>query len=276
MLRVLVLTLLMPCFAFAQSEVDEAALADIRGELSAMAGEIEGLRALLLSEGGQGGEATPGAGPALLQIGQLEERIQALTGDLEQLRFQIAQIVADATNRFGDLEFRLTELEGGDISTLGNTPTLGGTQIAVATPTPTTNGDNGTAVSVAVGEEADFDAAQAAFEAEDMAQAAALYTAFVETYPGGPFSVEALHKRGLALSAIGQHKAAARSYLDAFTAAPNGTLAPLALMGVGEELAKLGRTVQACSTLQEVVLRYPQTDAAQSAAQTRAGLACEG
>ena len=65
---------------------------------------------------------------------------------------------------------------------------------------------------------------------------------------------------------------AARAYLDAFTAAPSGAIAPAALMALGRSLGRLGQTEEACLTLAEVGTRYPG-DAAVAAAEAAIGLA---
>ena len=42
--------------------------------------------------------------------------MQRLTSKSEELENRINRIVSDGTTRIGDLEFRLVELEGGDVS----------------------------------------------------------------------------------------------------------------------------------------------------------------
>jgi hypothetical protein len=59
-------------------------------------------------------------------VNSIEAELSRLTARTEELSNRIDRIVADGTNRIGDLEFRLVELEGGDVSRLGETSTLGG------------------------------------------------------------------------------------------------------------------------------------------------------
>ena len=56
----------------------------------------------------------------------MESELQRLTSKTEELENRVNRIVADGTRRIGDLEFRLVELEGGDVGALGQTSTLGG------------------------------------------------------------------------------------------------------------------------------------------------------
>jgi hypothetical protein len=108
--------------AFAQSQ-DET-LADIRQELTVLYVEIQKLKRELSTTGGAG--PLEAGGSALQRLDAIEAEVQRLTSKTEQMEHRIDQVVRDGTNRIGDLEFRLVELEGGDLSKLGDTPTLGG------------------------------------------------------------------------------------------------------------------------------------------------------
>src|SRR6056297_3453176 len=172
-------------------------LADIRQGLAALSGEIRALERELAATGGggdRGGGAAAGAG-TLQRVDAIEAELQRLTGLTEELQFRIEAIVRDGTNRIGDLEFRLCELEPGcDIGALGATPPLGGDAGAEAVPpapaAPAPPDGGRAAPQLAVGEQAGFDAGVAAFEAGEWAEAADLFAAHVETYPGGPLSAE--------------------------------------------------------------------------------------
>ncbi len=112
--------------ASAQSP-DDQTLADIRQELSVLYVEVQRLRREL-STTGSPQIALPSGG--LERLDALEAELARLTEKTERLEFRIDQIVTDGTNRIGDLEFRLVELEGGDLSQLGETSTLGGCRCA--------------------------------------------------------------------------------------------------------------------------------------------------
>lgn len=265
--RLLVLALLLaPAAAGAQT------LADIRQQLSTLFAEIQSLRSELNTTGFP--EPNLAGNTALERLDALEAQVQRLTSRTEELDYRINRVVTDGTNRIGDLEFRLCELEEGcDIGALGETPSLGGVdieaQIPVPQPPPATGGPD-----LAVGEQADFDAAKAMYDAGDHAGAAAAFEAFVATYPGGALSSEALYWRGQALEAQGDAAAAARAYLNAFSGDPDGAVAPDALFKLGQTLASLGQTQDACLTLGEVGVRFPGTVAEGQAQALMASLAC--
>lgn len=257
--------------AFAVPAAAQQTVADVRAELGVLDGQIQQLRNELVKTGAARGLPSDPA-TALTRLDQLEAELRRLTDRVDVLTNDIRRIVDDASNKAGDLEFRVTELEGGDTSILPATPEpLGGgitgprpRPVAASVAPPQTG-------ELAVSEQADFDAAKAAADSGDNARAAALFGKFLEDYPGGPLSSEAQFRRGEALSATADWRGAAHSFLDAFSGAPQGPLAPLALFRLADSLKQLGNVDEACLTLTEVVSRYPgSAEAAEAPAQRQA------
>jgi tol-pal system protein YbgF len=251
---------------------DAETLADVRQELTTLFVEVQKLKRELSTTGG--GSVNAGGGSVLDRVNAMESELQRLTAKSEQLENRINRIVADGTNRIGDLEFRLVELEGGDLSTLGTTTTLGGDeQTSVSTPltAPATPTDQ---ASLAVGEAADFKRAQEALASSDFRTAADLFAAFNQTYPGGPLAAEADLRRGQALAGFGDTREAARAFLSGFSADPVGPIAPEALFELGRALGQLGQTQEACVTLSEVELRFPQSAVVTQANDQRRNIGC--
>lgn len=245
-------------------------LADIRQDLAVLYVDIQRLRTELSTTGASAGAGT--AGTALQRIDAIEARLQRMTAQTEDLQFRVDRVVREGTNRVGDLEFRLCELEAAcDISSLGDTPTLGGDVPTTGPAAPLPQNDT---AQLAVGEQADFDRAKAAFDAGNAADAATMLATFVDTYPVGGLTTEAKYLRGEALKSLGQTADSARAYLDAFSGAPNGTRAPDALFGLGIALNDLGQQNEACVTLSEVSARFAGTAAAADAASARASFGC--
>lgn len=250
-------------------------LADIRQELSVLFVELQRLQRELNTTGGAQG--TGAGGTVLARVDAIEAELRRLTGLTEQLDLRINTVVRDGTNRVGDLEFRLCELEPDcDIGSLGETPNLGGVDLGGAgsgfvAPAPPADTSG---MSLAVAEQDDFDRARAALEEGDNALAAQLFEAFTQTYPGGPLSSEAHYLRGQAEARQNAWSRAARAYLDAFTADPAATRAPDALLNLGLSLNQLGQADEACLTLAEVGLRYPDSPAVGQAEAARASIGC--
>jgi len=249
-------------------------LADIRQELSVLYVEIQRLRGELNTTGGVQGSG--GGGTVLTRVDTIEAELRRLTGLTEDLQIRIDRVVTDGTNRIGDLEFRLCELEPDcDVGSLGETPSLGGVDVqqgsaSMAPLAPSVPGG----ANMAVAEQSDFDRARDAFESGDYANAAQLFETFTQTYPGGPMSAEAHFLRGQAEAQQGAWSRAARAYLDAFTADPEGPRGPASLFRLGSALGQLGQTDEACMTLGEVGVRYPSDPASVEASAERARLGC--
>jgi tol-pal system protein YbgF len=248
-------------------------LADIQAELTVLNGQIEQLRNELVRSGAAGGLPVDAA-TALTRLDQLEAELRRLTDRVDVLTNDVIRITEDASNRVGDIEFRLTELEGGDTSVRPEPSLLGG---GVTRPRPrpiapavAPEGSGALAVS----EQGDFDAAVAAAESGDNARAATLFSEFLQDYPGGPLTTEAQYRRGEALAATEDWRGAARSFLDAFSGAPQDPQAPNALFQLAVSLGKLGQVSEACLTLTEVDTRYPGSAVAGDVAVERQALAC--
>jgi len=244
-------------------------LADIRQELSVLFVELQALKR---EQSTTGAPQITLPDSALDRLNTLEQELSRLTAKTEELEFRIDRIVRDGTNRIGDLEFRLVELEGGDLSQLGDTTTLGGDDLpAPASPGPTPPPET---PELAVAEQTDFDAAQALLDDGDAAGAAEAFAEYARTYPGSPLVPEAHYLRGEAEAAQGAWTRAARAYLESFSGTPDGPRAPQALYRLGISLAQLGQRNEACLTLREVSLRYPGGAPAIDANTARGELSC--
>lgn len=257
----------------AQAQSGET-IADIRQELSVLFVELQKLKRELSTTGSAG---QLGSGGSLVdRVNAIESEVQRLTSKTEELEFRIDRVVTDGTNRVGDLEFRLCEMdEACDVGTLEPGSTLGGVE-------PTTGGggfvapvETGDTPQLAMGEQADFERAEAALQAGQFTEAAAQFAAFQSAYPGGPLSGRAGLLRGEALEGANQQSDAARAYLETFSADPNGPEAPEALYRLGRSLGRLGQADEACVTLGQVAARYPQSPAVQSAQGEMTNLGCQ-
>ena len=231
-------------------------LADIRMDLSRLYSEIQGLKSELTPSAD--GTAPAAAAGLMDRVTLIEAELQRITAKAEQLEYRIDRIVQDGTNRIGDLEFRLVELEGGDISALSETTTLGGAPDAGA------SGMSGAGMAagldnepeLAVSEEQDFARADEAFSTGDYERAASLFATFYKTYPAGPLTPVALFKQGLSYKAIGDHRAAATTFLDLYRQSAQSEVGPAALVELGGALGRLGKVDAACTTLAQAQARY--------------------
>ncbi len=248
--------------AFAQ---DKETLADIRKELGQLSSQLQSLRSELVASGAKGMQAAGGAG-ALQRMDTMEASISRLTSRTEDLSNRIDRVVKDGTNRIGDLEFRVCELEEGcDPGSVGNAAPIGGAapkSTASALTAPAPNVTNAPKGDLTVNEQADFDRAKEVLGQGDFRGAADLFKTFAQTYPGGPLTAEAAYMSGDSLSKAGDVPGAARAWLDAFSADPEGPRAADNLFELGRSLSTLGQKAESCTTLREVAARFPSSQAA--------------
>jgi tol-pal system protein YbgF len=271
-------------------------LADIRQDLVILNVEVQKLRRELSTTGGAGTNLQ--GTDILTRVDAIEAELARLTSKTEEVSNRVDRVVSDGTNRIGDLEFRLCELETNcDISTLGETSTLGGGDMpaitgggvapdatgggAVIGAAPLDGGGTGGAplddiagVELAVAERDDFERARAAFDAGNYADAADRFQRFTDTYQGGPLTGLAHLLRGEALQKQGLTSSAARAYLESYSGQPDGAAAPRALLNLGLALDGLGQTSEACITLAEVTVRFPASDSSVEAQTARANMGC--
>lgn len=281
--KVLVLAVALAAASGVFAQDKSETLASMRTELETLAAQLQSLKSELVS-GGQAAIQAAGGPSALERMNAMEAELARLTSATEQLQIRIEKVVADGTNRVGDLEFRICELEKGcDSANLPITATLGGdagaapaaTGTASATATvPATADPAAPKVELAINEQSDFDRAKAKMDGGDFAGAAADFATFANNYPGGPLTGEAQFLQGEALTQAGDTAGAARAYLAAFSGAPEGPRAPAALVRLGAALGLLGQTQDACLTLGEVGARFPNAPEAADALTAKQQLAC--
>lgn len=258
---------------------NEQTLADIRQELEFVYAEIVNLKRELSTTGNA--TQTANNGPALQRVNALEAEVRRITGSIETKQNWIERIVTDGTNRVGDLEFRLCELEAGcDIGSLDRSAPLGGqvpdrqvtsTGGQTVTQPATTAVDTSGATD---SERATFQRAMSAFEAQDFGSSSDQFDTLIANFPGGPLTGEAHYWKGASQAGLGDWGAAARSFLESFSGSPQGTKAPDALYRLGISLRELGQTEEACLMLSEVPIRYPAAPILAEAAAERSALGC--
>ena len=254
---------------------DSETLADIRQDLSLLKGELLRLQQELNTTGTSGVQVS---GSTLDRVNIIETELQRVTALAEELQHRVDMVVQDGSNRIGDLEFRLCELEPAcDIGNLGDTPLLGGqtpsTGAPAPAPAPALPSDGG--AELAIGEQNDFRRAQEALASGDFQGAADQFATFRETFPGSPLEPDALLAEGKALDQTGDTRTAARRFLDAYANYPESDAAPEALWRLGTALGALQSVNEACVTLAEVGARYPGTPAVAEAEAEMGRLGCQ-
>ena len=279
MIRIVALGCLLAGGALAppQAKAQSDTVAALRSELSNLSAAVADL-ARELSSGDAA--AQPGFdGDLIDRVDRIREELARLTARSEELEFRIRRAIDDASNRLGDLEFRLTELEGGDVSNLAAPRPLGGNASG--------NGAQGGGAfgggaslghsetpQLAASESVAFNAARDLAESGDHDAAAAALQQFLESYPGSPLGADASLLLGEMHRARGAEPEAARAYLNLYLADPDGTDAPRALLALGDSLGRLDQHAEACVMFDELRDRFAFSPEAQEAAAARLRLNC--
>lgn len=197
---------------------------------------------------------------SLLDLAQRIDRVQndlrGIRGEVEVLQNSNEGGKNQTRSLYGDLEKRLAALE-----TLGGVApnTMGGAVVGgmpVAPPVPGAS---------SVGEQAMYDAAFTALKASDYPKAIAGFRNFVATYPTSPLASNAQYWLGEAHYVNREYQNAITAFQRVTTEWPESRKAPDALVKIGFTQAALNRNGDARITLEDVVRRYPGSEAAQLA-----------
>ena len=209
----------------------------------------------------------------LNQVTQLKSEIQALRSQVEELQQLNEQLQQSSKAQYLDLDGRLNRIEGGAVAP---SPTTGAATPAgkPAAPAPSASsndrppavyGDKG-ALAKDSGERAAYDTAFNAMKAGQYAESARLFQAFVETYPNGTYTPNALYWLGESYYVTQNYQMAQVQFQALLDRYPTHDKAPGAMLKVGLSQIGLKQVEAAERTLAEVATRYPGSDAARTAA----------
>jgi tol-pal system protein YbgF len=237
----------------------------------------------------------PSAALSQLQItsDSLEEQMRRLTGQVEQLDFQMRQLNDRMDRLVADVDFRLRELEdgsgGSQASRSGGPPvaptvpqspgevtvqgegsgtigTLTESQLRAAGITPNSGAapDAGTAtnttpVTLPEGSAQDqYSYARQFLLKRDFVSAEQALAAFVQNHPEDGLAGNAQYWLGETFYVRGDFQTAARTFAEGFQRYPDSDKAPDNLLKLGMSLAQLDLKDDACITLKKLRVEYPE------------------
>jgi tol-pal system protein YbgF len=216
----------------------------------------------------------------LNKVTQQETELRELRAQLEQLQNENEQLKQRGRDQYLDLDGRLNRLEGGTTpAPAGATPAsppLGNAPVAAPAPAPapvdaataerppSVHGDMG-ALSAAGDERTAYNVAFDRLKAGEYADAAQLFTSFLQLYPGGVYAPNALYWLGESYYVTQNYALAADQFRALLAQYPTHDKAPGALLKIGLCDYGLGKLPEAERTLGEVIAKYPGTDVARTA-----------
>ena len=244
-------------------------------------------------------EATPAptvGTPATAPLVDLTQRVTALelqqrqlTGQVEQLQFQLRQMESAMQKLRGDAEFRLDALEGKAPGASAGTAAVAAPPAAppaapsAAPPAPSSPGaaasapapavtPPGTASEPAGGDpiEAQYLRGYALYTAGNHAAAATALEAFVKAHPKHARASNAQFWAGRAKLAQGNAPEAAKAFLAGYQQYPRGERAHNSLLWLGKSLLQMNQAKAACQALDQLRTAYPDRMTGQFAADSKA------
>ena len=210
----------------------------------------------------------------LNQMGQLRTELQQMRALVEQLQNENEQLKQTAKDQYLDLDGRLNRLEGGAMPALPAATSAAPVAPPAAGPTasagtaaerpPSVHGDVG-AMAQSGDERAAYNVAFDALKAGNYADAAQLFLSFLELYPDGAYTPNALYWLGESYYVTQNYQLAGQQFRTLLERYPTHDKASGALLKLGLAEYGLGKVDDAQRTLNEVVTRYPGSDVARTA-----------
>lgn len=181
------------------------------------------------------------------RVGELERQLRTLTGQVEASQFKVRQLEEAQAKLRGDLEFRVTALEGGGAAASAHPA---GAAMAVSSKP----GAKPEARSAArdVTPDAAWKAAYANVTAKDWPGTEKAMSDFIARYPKSPRIPQAQYWLGRSHALRDEHALAAKAYLELYQTAPRSDRAPDALIGLAGAMSGLKKPKDACRVLGEL------------------------
>ena len=201
----------------------------------------------------------------LNQLQQLRLQMQEMQSTIEQLQNENEQLKQRARDQYLDLDGRLERLEGGQFSPVAANPTPAASSAPAvsvapsAAPAPRPAAPSGE-------ERVSYNVAFDALKAGRFADASELFLSFLELYPAGMYTPNALYWLGESYYAAGKYVLAQQQFLDLVDRFPGHDKAAGGLLKLGLSQYNAGDATAAEATLLQVGQRYPGSDAARTAA----------
>jgi tol-pal system protein YbgF len=191
----------------------------------------------------------------------LKSDVAKIRGQIEVLTYELEQAQKRQKDLYVDLDARMRKLEGAPGPSGDATPADAAAAGTVAGTAA------GTVVPATAAEQRAYDAALDQFKRGDYQGAITGFTAFVKTNPRSLLAPSAQYWIGNAHFARKDYKAAIASQRQLLLAWPDSPKVPDALLNVASAQSELGDSAAARRTLEELVGKFPQSEAAAKAKQ---------
>ena len=190
------------------------------------------------------------------RIDALQAELRTMRGEIEVLQNSSEGGKSQSRALYSDIEKRVAALETlGGVGAAGAAGASAGAAAGSAMPAQPASG----------GEQAAYDAAFNALKGADYGKAITGFKGFVATYPDSALASNAQYWLGEAYYVNHDYPNAITAFQQVTVKWPESRKAPDAAVKIGFTQSALGRNGDARVTLEDVVRRYPGTEAAQLA-----------
>lgn len=213
-----------------------------------------------------GGAQAPASAQGLLfnQLQQMQQEIAQLRGMLEEQQNEIQRLKQENLERYQDLDRRLSSGVAGAAATQ-NSPADGA--LGTAGSQPPTGGqapaDSGPADPEK--EKLFYDAAFDLIKAKDFDKASQAFSAFLRKYPNSQYAGNAQYWLGEVNLAKGDLQGAGQAFARVSQVYPQHAKVPDSLFKLADVEQRLGNVDKAKGILQQIIVQYPGSSAAQLA-----------
>ena len=229
----------------------------LRGTLDLLNRRISSLQSIFLSPKNIYIE-TGDAANALVQLQELGENLKIIEGRVEIMEYQIDLQLSEINLLIGEIKNKIgMGLHEYDKDRASNNKQLN-QELFLENDNPMLEGYS------SLSKNKILETADNAFENGDYERAKTNYKKYIDKFPDSPRLPEVFYKLAKLNYKTLKWKEAANAYLEAFSLKPKGKLAPSTLIGLSKSLGALKEFEQACLTLEEVQLRFPDQRAISS------------
>lgn len=199
----------------------------------------------------------------ILLVQQLQEEVRYLRGELETTQHKLKRLEADASDRYVDMDRRLSVLMQAAMDSESLPPLSAPSDLQPADALSSSDEDPDISVEPASADDQQaYDNAFALVRAREFDQAISAFEAFVQRYPEHANTANGYYWLGELHLATESLELASRAFETVLEQFSNHHKVPDTLYKLGVTLSRLGEQERSRHMMQRVISEYPQSTAA--------------
>ncbi|MDD0927639.1 tol-pal system protein YbgF [Xylella fastidiosa subsp. multiplex] len=200
------------------------------------------------------------------QINDLRSQIRQMQGSIEEMQHGYEQLKQQSKDQYLDLDSRLKPIESGSVREPSRVPANPISQVSPShsNQPPNVHGD-ASALTISNEERIAYNVAFDALKNSKYADAAELFISFLQLYPNGVYTPNAIYWLGESYYAMHDFVSAEAQFRSLLSRYPTHDKASGSLLKEALCQANQGKNDDAQHSLEQVLSQYPGTDAARLA-----------